>query len=125
MGRDDIVYLVAMTENCDGQPATGSELADWQAELDFEGVLTTDPARDVYNVYADANDCEPTAPGGPGCSNSVVVLIDRDMRVRYFGSTYTCGTGEGSQCGDSAMISIETAECLGQTLDEILALLDE
>lgn len=125
MGRDDIVYLVAMTENCSGQPATGRELADWQSELEFEGVLITDPARDVYNAYADANDCEPTMPGGPGCSNAVTVLIDRDMRVRYFGSTYTCGTGEGSQCGDSAMISTETAECLGQTLEEILALLDE
>lgn len=115
-----------MTENCDGQPATGDELADWQAELDFEAVLMTDPAREVYDGYADANNCEAGGGvGGPGCSNAVTVLIDRQMRVRYFGSTYECGAGDGSSCGETAMISPDTAECLQGSLDQMLALLDE
>lgn len=121
-----MVYLVAMTENCDGQPATGSELADWQAELGFEGVLVTDPAREVFDAYAEANACEAGGgPGGDGCSNAITVLIDKQMRVRYFGSTYTCGTGEGNACGEDAMISSDTAACLQGTLDEMLALLEE
>lgn len=123
--QEGIVYLVAMTENCDGQPATAAELPDWQSELNFEAVLMTDPGRDVWSAYADANGCENSPPGGDGCSNAVTVLIDRQMQVRYFGATYNCGTGDGSQCGETATISDETAQCLQGTLDEVLALLAE
>ncbi len=124
-GNDDIVYLVAMTENCASSPATAGELAPWQAELDFDAVLMTDPLRDVYNAYADANNCEPTSPGGPGCSNAVTVLIDKEMRIRHFGATYECGTGEGSRCGEAANISEQTAQCLDEALVTMQALLAE
>lgn len=115
-----------MTENCSDQPAVAGDLANWQAELDFEAVLMTDPGRDIWTAFAEANDCElGGGVGGPGCSNAVTVLIDREMRIRHFGTTYACGAGEGSNCGESAMISSETAECLQGALDEIVALVDE
>jgi hypothetical protein len=125
MGEQEIAYLVAMTENCNSQPATADELPDWQMELDFEAVVMTDPVREVYQQYADANGCEDTPPGGPGCSNAVSVLIDKQMRIRHFGPTYACGTGEGSQCGLYPNISDTTAMCIDETLTEIQALLAE
>ena len=124
-GEEDIVYLIAMTENCASSPAAPSELADWQAELDFEAILMTDPAREVWDAYAEANDCGPTPVGGPGCSNAVTVLIDKQMRIRQFGETYSCGTGDGSSCGSPANIPPDTAECLNETLVEIQNLLAE
>lgn len=121
-----MAYLVGMTENCNSQPATASELPDWQSELNFEGVLMTDPARAVYNQYALANNCMMGGGvGGPGCSNAVSVLIDKQMRVRHFGTTYACGAGEGSSCGGATNISDETAMCIDETLAEILTMLDE
>ena len=125
-GEDDIVYLTAMTENCGGAPASASELEPWQAELNFESVLLTDPAREIYNAYAEANDCQMGGgPGGPGCSNAVTVLIDKNMVVRYFGRTYECGTGDGSTCGGPANIPPETAQCLDAALTDIQSLLSE
>ena len=124
-GEEDIAYLVAMTENCSSQSATADELPAWQSELMFDAVLMTDPVREVYQQYADANGCEDSPPGGPGCSNAVSVLIDKQMRIRHFGTTYACGTGEGSQCGEYPMISADTAACIDETLTEIQALLAE
>lgn len=115
-----------MTENCDKQPATASELSDWQSELQFDAVLMTDPARTVYQQYADANGCEAGGGvGGPGCSNAVSVIIDKEMRIRHFGTTYACGNGEGSSCGETPNISSDTAMCIDETLTEILELLAE
>ena len=125
MGREDeIAYLIAMTENCDRQPATASELPDWQSELNFDGVLMTDPGRTVYNQYADANNCG-MGGGGMGCTNAVSVLIDKQMVVRHFGSTYECGMGDGSMCGSPATITEESAMCLDESLQLVLDLLAE
>jgi hypothetical protein len=121
----DVAYLVAMTENCSRQPASASELAPWATELKFTAVLLTDPAREVYNAYAQANNCQHSSPGGPGCSNAVTVIIDKTMRVRYFGTTYQCGVGDGSRCGSPANIPDSTAQCLAGVLTEIKKLLAE
>ncbi|MCA9664138.1 MAG: hypothetical protein KC503_01075 [Myxococcales bacterium] len=125
LGHNDIVYIVAMTENCQRQPASASELAPWASELAFDAVLVTDPVRQVYNAYASANNCQPSAPGGPGCSNAVTVIIDKTMRVRYFGRTYLCGTGENSRCGEAPNISASTKQCLQGALGEMQKLLAE
>ena len=125
-GEEDIAYLIGMTENCTRQPATASELPDWQSELDFEAVLMTDPARMVYGAYADANDCpDGGGVGGPGCTNAVSVIIDKQMRVREFGTTYACGSGDGSSCGGPATISESTAACIDETLVTLKELLAE
>ena len=123
--QTEIVYLLAMTENCKSQPARSTELAPWAAELKFTGVLMTDPVRKVYNSYANANNCTKSGPGGPGCSNAVTVLIDKKMRVRYFGATYKCGTGDGSRCGSAANLPSSTRQCLAGALTEIKKLLAE
>ena len=124
-GQPDVEFLVAMTENCNSQPATAAELPDWQSELNFDAVLMTDPGRDVYTDYAVANNCmSGGGVGGPGCSNAVSVIIDKQMVIRHFGTTYECGRGEGS-CGSTPEIPDETAECLDQTLNLMLDLLAE
>lgn len=114
-----------MTENCSRQPAVRTELARWAQELNFTGILVTDPVRKVYNAYAQANNCQHSSPGGPGCSNAVTVMIDKTMRVRYFGRTYLCGTGGGSRCRQAANIPSQTRQCLQGALTEMKKLLAE
>ena len=110
----DIVYLVAMNENCTRQPPAPSDLDRWQTELGFDAQMLTDPLRDVYGDYADANGCAPGSPGSDGCSNAVTVVIDKTMRIRHFGSTYLCGTGAGNSCGGSGQFG--DVGCLDETL---------
>ncbi len=113
-----------MNEDCDRNPPTSSDLDRWQDELGFEATLMTDPLRDVYSAYADANGCASGGgPGGDGCSNAVTIIIDKQMRIRHFGSTYACGTGMGNTCGGVGDPGDQ--ECLDEVLDVLLELAAE
>ena len=118
--EEDIVYLVAMNENCDAGVPTASNLDRWQDELGFDAIMLTDPLREIYDAFVKANDCQ---PGMMGCSNAVTALIDKNMRIRHFGSTYACGRGDGNSCGNEGVEN--DPECIEQELDQILALLAE
>ncbi len=109
-----------MNENCDAQVPTPANLDRWQEELGFTGTLLTDPAREVYSAYADANSC---GSGPTGCSNAVSVLIDRTMTIRHFGSTYACGRGDGNMCGMGGVQN--DPDCVAGMLEQIEDLLAE
>ena len=124
LGATQIDYLVAMNEDCDRNPPSPSDLDRWQSELGFDATMMTDPLRDVYGDYADANGCESgMGPGGDGCSNAVTIIIDKHMRIRHFGSTYECGTGSGNMCGESG--SVGDAMCIEEVLILLQELLEE
>lgn len=112
-----------MNENCSRNPPSASDLDRWPSELGFQAVLMADPLRTVYSDYATANGCANSPPGGPGCSNAVTVIIDKHMRIRYFGRTYICGTGSGNQCGSPGVINDPT--CQRAALDVMLQALSE
>ncbi len=118
-GKTGVTYLIAMNENCAKNPPTNGDLDKWKSELGFEGIQLTDPLRSVYTDYAQANGCAHSAPGGPGCSNAVTVVIDKKMKIRHFGATYKCGAGNGNSCGKPGKIN--NASCQ----DEVLTLINQ